>query len=115
MHLQAVADRAKEFATAFGAGEQAYAAGLLHDLGKYADQFLRRLNNQGEKSQDHWTVGSGVLAGVVKQQGLIPAFAIIGHHIGLDKILKSKYSCKRSGKLYRPIPPINVMDCILLW
>ncbi len=32
-HLRRVADRAARFAAAFGAQEQGYAAGLLHDLG----------------------------------------------------------------------------------
>jgi CRISPR-associated endonuclease/helicase Cas3 len=38
-HLLRVADLAECFAAAFGGQEQAHLAGLLHDLGKYADQF----------------------------------------------------------------------------
>ena len=38
-HLKRVAEDAAQFASAFGAQEQARAAGLLHDLGKYAEQF----------------------------------------------------------------------------
>ena len=35
-HLLGVAERARGFAEAFGAGGHAYRAGLLHDIGKYA-------------------------------------------------------------------------------
>jgi hypothetical protein len=38
-HLNRVANWAARFAAAFGADQQAFAAGLLHDLGKYAEQF----------------------------------------------------------------------------
>ncbi len=38
-HLALVAERASEFASAFGAEREAHLAGLLHDLGKYGDLF----------------------------------------------------------------------------
>ena len=82
-HLQAVADRAARFAAAFGADEQARAAGLLHDLGKYADQFLRRLSDPREPGRDHWTVGAALLAATARDLGIIPAITIAGHHTGL--------------------------------
>ena len=53
-HIQAVAERAASFAAAFSGEQQAYAAGILHDLGKYADQFQRRLVDAGERGRDHW-------------------------------------------------------------
>jgi CRISPR-associated endonuclease/helicase Cas3 len=37
--LRQVADLARERAAKFGAGDWGYAAGLLHDLGKYSDEF----------------------------------------------------------------------------
>ena len=42
-HLKLVAERAARYASVFDAEQQVAAAGLLHDLGKYADQFQRRL------------------------------------------------------------------------
>ncbi len=47
-HLRRVAELAERFATAFGAEEQSRAAGLLHDLGKYAGQFQRRPRHDNE-------------------------------------------------------------------
>ena len=57
-HLRQVAELAGRFAEPFGAEEQARAAGLLHDLGKYSDQFQRRLRDPHERGRDHWTIGA---------------------------------------------------------
>ena len=42
MHLLNVAENACEFGKPFGYGDEAYCAGLLHDLGKYGHAFQRR-------------------------------------------------------------------------
>ena len=80
-HLTFVADRAATFARAFGAEEEAYATGILHDIGKYSKLFLQRL--QGKVSGlDHWSPGACIaLSG--KLNGIAPGLAIQGHHIGL--------------------------------
>jgi CRISPR-associated endonuclease Cas3-HD len=59
VHLKAVAERARRFAEVFEAGDYAYLAGLLHDLGKYGDLFQERLKGR-EKGLDHWSVGASV-------------------------------------------------------
>ena len=38
-HLKNVAEKARLFAEAFGAGDWGYLAGLWHDIGKYSDEF----------------------------------------------------------------------------
>lgn len=43
VHLEAVAAGAGQRAEKFGSGPLGHIAGLLHDLGKYADVFQRRL------------------------------------------------------------------------
>lgn len=42
-HLEAVAEIAARNASAFSADALAHLAGLLHDLGKYTDEFQRRI------------------------------------------------------------------------
>ncbi|MEW6352091.1 MAG: CRISPR-associated endonuclease Cas3'' [Thermodesulfobacteriota bacterium] len=56
-HLRDVSKRAAEFASAFGASEEAAMAGTLHDLGKYSCLFQRRLIGL-EKGVDHWSSGA---------------------------------------------------------
>jgi CRISPR-associated helicase Cas3/CRISPR-associated endonuclease Cas3-HD len=88
-HLQHVAAAAQQFASVFGAGQQAYAAGLLHDLGKYSEQFLGRLEGR-EPSRDHWTAGAELASRAIqKPWGLAAALAIAGHHVGLAELKES--------------------------
>ena len=83
-HLLAVARGAAEFATIFGAADEAYDTGLLHDFGKYGDLFQRRLKNL-ERGIDHWSAGAQVA--MVPPYNVTPtaALAIEGHHIGLQQ------------------------------
>lgn len=89
-HLRGTAELARQFAEAFGAGDWAYLAGLLHDLGKYADQFQRRLRNPSKEiGRDHSTPGAAAILECYKQISEITALAVEGHHIGLQTIRKS--------------------------
>jgi CRISPR-associated helicase Cas3/CRISPR-associated endonuclease Cas3-HD len=85
-HLRRAAEYASCFAAAFDAEQQGYAAGLLHDLGKYADQFQRRLRDNREPARDHWTAGALALLTCHKKFGLLSACASRGHHVGLDRL-----------------------------
>ena len=87
-HLRRVAERAARFAQVFGAEQQAHAAGLLHDLGKYADRFQGHLNNPSHRAGDHWSAGACLLAGRLGPQVLVlaPALAVEGHHAGLGEL-----------------------------
>ncbi|MDD5307789.1 MAG: CRISPR-associated helicase Cas3' [Deltaproteobacteria bacterium] len=80
-HLNNVAKRAAEFASTFGAEEEANLAGLLHDIGKYGDLFQRRLKGL-EHGIDHWTPGAW--AGIQACRSIATALAVQGHHIGLQ-------------------------------
>ena len=86
-HLKSVAKRAAEFAEAFGAADEAYFAGLLHDLGKYGDLFQKRLHGEAEHV-DHWSAGAwqACALSMFTPPGLASALAIQGHHVGLQQL-----------------------------
>ncbi len=80
-HLENVARLALASAARFGAGEWGYAAGLLHDLGKYSDGFQRRL--AGGDRLDHATAGAKEAR---KRYGKLATplqYVVAGHHAGL--------------------------------
>src|ERR1022692_978570 len=81
VHLNGVAERARRFAEVFGAGDAAYLAGLLHDLGKYGDLFQERLKGK-EKGLDHWSMGASVC--LDRYRNAETALCIQGHHLGLQ-------------------------------
>jgi CRISPR-associated endonuclease/helicase Cas3 len=82
-HLKNVANLAAEFAEAFGGEEWAYLAGLWHDLGKYSDEFQRKLH--GENIRVVHSEAGGHLAQQKMSKGLERIFCwlIMGHHSGL--------------------------------
>lgn len=82
-HLQLVANRAGEFASAFGATDEARLAGWFHDLGKYGDLFAKRLEGK-EKNLDHWSAGALAVWRYYKHLGRAATLAILGHHVGLE-------------------------------
>ena len=77
-HLENTAQRAAEFARPFGGESQARLAGLLHDIGKYSEEFQQRL--AGGEKVDHSTAGAKE-AYAMRQPEV--AFAVAGHHGGL--------------------------------
>ena len=80
-HLRLVAERARSYARVFDAAEEAYLAGLLHDLGKYGELFQQRLRGEA-KAIDHWSAGAWVALRDYRLVGA--AMAIQGHHVGLQ-------------------------------
>ena len=56
-HLGKVSEIAEQNAQWFGVNELAKYAGLLHDLGKYCPEFLKRLQG-GKNRVDHATAGA---------------------------------------------------------
>jgi len=81
-HLVGTAERARDFAAAFGCGEMGYAAGLLHDLGKYQDAFQQRLRG-APQAVDHAAHGAIYARRHYRQIGDLIAHGVAGHHAGL--------------------------------
>ncbi len=78
-HLASVGKEAAKKA-AFWEGEaEAELAGLLHDLGKYAFSFQKRLEGKAS-GVNHWSQGS---YWAWKNEAHLAAFAIYGHHVGI--------------------------------
>ena len=102
-HLKNVADIASGFSREFNAEEFGYAAGLLHDIGKYSPEFQRRLTGTNIRV-DHSTSGAQEarkLYGIF--QSRILEYIITGHHGGL-----LNYGTKEFGleeRLSRPFLP----------
>lgn len=88
-HLVGTAERARDFAGPFGCGELAYAAGLLHDLGKYQEDFQLRLRGD-PRSVDHAAHGAVYARRHYSKIGSLIAHGIAGHHAGLaDTLFKA--------------------------
>jgi CRISPR-associated helicase Cas3/CRISPR-associated endonuclease Cas3-HD len=81
-HLLSVAERAKRFAGLFGAGDVAWLTGMCHDLGKYSEEFQKRLEDP-RVHVDHATAGATVAAAKYGPFGRLMAYAIAGHHGGI--------------------------------
>lgn len=82
-HLSQVGDRAAAFATLFGAGELARAAGLLHDIGKCSEAYQAYIRGQQLKGPDHSTAGARAAVEAYGKLGRLIAFGVAGHHSGL--------------------------------
>ena len=96
-HLHEVARVAGTFAQPFHAESMAYAAGLLHDIGKYSQEFQRRILHDGPKV-DHSSAGAAVMSELC-----VPlSYCIAGHHGGLPDggALPSEESTLY-GRIYR--------------
>lgn len=84
-HLRNVAAMAKQFAAPIGASAETEAelAGLLHDLGKYAERFQLRLSNPTVRGINHWAAGTSHAASL---RAWAAAFAADGHHTGIPAL-----------------------------
>lgn len=78
-HLEGVAELASGFAQSFHAEKDARRAGMLHDIGKFSQEFVTHITNPDRAMQvDHSTAGAQAAGGICPI-----AFAVAGHHGGL--------------------------------
>jgi CRISPR-associated endonuclease/helicase Cas3 len=85
-HLVSTADHARQFADKFDCSELGYASGLLHDLGKYQEEFQLRLRGD-PRSVDHAAHGAIYARRHYQGLGDLIAHGIAGHHAGLADTL----------------------------
>lgn len=105
-HLLGTADLARQFAGEFECGEIGYLCGLMHDIGKYSEEFQKRIRDpEHVKKVDHSTAGAKELCG---QSGdYLPfAMAVAGHHSGLLNGGNAKIAGEGTffGRLHKEIP-----------
>ncbi|WP_161984424.1 CRISPR-associated helicase Cas3' [Mariprofundus erugo] len=87
-HLTGVSALSATFAESQPWLDEAKLAGLLHDLGKYADRFQARLHGQ-DSGLDHWSQGAWLA--ITEYRSIAAALAIQGHHIGLQQANREAY------------------------
>lgn len=104
-HLSAVSRLAGEFAAPFGGQSCAQAAGLLHDLGKYTQQFQDRIRGSGDRV-DHATWGARVAVERFGRIGYLIAYAIAGHHAGLANGDGEGSRTNLRSRLGNELPPL---------
>lgn len=80
-HLREVARRARLHGAPLGLADEAELAGLLHDLGKYAQRFQQRLKSPASiTGVNHWAAGAFAAS---KMKHMATAYVIDGHHTGI--------------------------------
>jgi CRISPR-associated endonuclease/helicase Cas3 len=108
VHLRNVSDLAARFATPFGAEAEASLAGLLHDLGKYRDEFQAYLRGQRSSSAETQHAIFGAAWAADESRGLLASMlAIAGHHAGLhDRCDLDSTFTKPSLRIQESVPAL---------
>ena len=103
-HLEGTGARAAGFLDTVGGAEFARVAGLLHDLGKYTQEFQDRLSG-GRKRVNHSTAGARIaVERYGKHLGKMLAFCIAGHHSGLANGVNGKQTTALEARLKEQVP-----------
>lgn len=85
-HLLNVASIARHFAEPLGLAEEAELVGLLHDLGKYREEFQSYLRGERASSVETQHAIYGAAWALAPHQQLGAVFAVAGHHAGLHDL-----------------------------
>lgn len=103
-HLRNVATLAREFAnealSSAEFAEMAWWAGLLHDLGKYSEEFQQHRLHASDWQVEHAAHGAAL---AVEAGCLEVAFAVAGHHSGLPSLSGAKELRLRDERCTVPV------------
>ena len=103
-HLDGTGTRAADFLDAVGGADIGKVAGLLHDLGKYTQEFQNRLSG-GHQRVNHSTAGAKVAVDRYgKDLGKMLAFCIAGHHAGLANSVNGGQATALQVRLEDKVP-----------
>ena len=75
-----------------------YCCGMLHDIGKYSEEFQKKIKYDTNEQVDHSTAGRNC---VWKKVGIILylAYCIAGHHAGLPDYGNTEIPSSLCGRL----------------
>lgn len=82
-HLTAVSKLTGQFTNKFTSSEIGELIGLLHDIGKYQEDFQNKIRTSSNKIIDHSTAGAKILTEEIKEMGTLYGLPIACHHTGL--------------------------------
>ncbi len=82
-HLKGTANKAKKFGARFNNEEYAYLCGLMHDIGKYSQDFQHKIIKNSSIRVDHSTAGAVEVNRNIDLFGKLISYCITGHHGGL--------------------------------
>lgn len=100
-HLQGTAERARRFASEFGCADMGYLCGLMHDIGKYSEEFQKRIHDpEHTRRVDHSTAGAKELCQLSRVAYTPAAMAVAGHHSGLLDGGNGKFAQAQDGTFY---------------
>lgn len=106
-HCEGTSELAASFSSAFGAEEKGRLAGLLHDIGKYSEEFQNHILNEDHKKVDHSTAGAKEACNL----GLYDiALTVAGHHSGIPDLGSRFDSSDKSSLMGRCKKTIPVYD-----
>ena len=97
-HLQGTAELAEKFAAKFGKADWGYCCGLLHDIGKYSQEFQRKIQENLKNQVDHSTAGAKVCNELGGCYWLL-TYCIAGHHAGLPDLGREGVPSSLLGRL----------------
>lgn len=101
-HLEGTAKLAGTFAEKFDKEEWGYCCGMLHDIGKYSEEFQRKIKEDTAEQVDHSTAGAKLCSELNGYYSIL-SYCIAGHHAGLPNFGNTGIRSSLCGRLAKKI------------